>query len=73
MTLMTKKLFKIVGMHCASCAMNIDGELEDTKGVKEASTHYAKQQTEVEYDDKEINEKKIVEIIKQAGYDANPA
>ena len=36
---------KIVGMHCTSCAMNIDFELEDIKGVKEASTNYAKLQT----------------------------
>ncbi len=37
-----KVIFKIQGMHCTSCAMNIDGELEDTEGIKEAKTNYAK-------------------------------
>ena len=68
---MTKKVFKIKGMHCTSCAMNIDGELEDTGGVRESNTNYARQQTEVEFDEKKINEKKIVEIIKSVGYSAS--
>jgi len=67
---MTKKKFKITGMHCTSCAMNIDGELEDTEGVKEAKTNYAKQQTEVEFDQEKIKEEKIIEIIKKLEYDA---
>lgn len=69
---MIKKIFKISGMHCTSCAMNIDGELEDTKGIKESNTNYAKSQTEVEFDEEKINDKAIIEIIKKAGYQANP-
>ena len=61
---------KIIGMHCTSCAMNIDGELEDVQGVKSASTSYARQETDVEYDEEKVNEKKIVEIIKNVGYTA---
>jgi len=30
---MQKIKLKINGMHCVSCAMNIDGDLEDTEGV----------------------------------------
>ncbi len=68
---MTKKIvLKINGMHCTSCAMNIDGELEETKGVKEVNTHYAKQQTEVEFDTDKVTEKEILEIIKSLGYSA---
>ncbi len=69
---MTKKVFKINGMHCTSCAMNIDGELEDTQGIKESNTNYAKSQTEVEFDPEKISDKTIVEIIKKVGYKANP-
>ena len=67
---MTKKKFKITGMHCTSCAMNIDGELEDTEGVKQSNTNYAKQETEVEFDEKKVDEKKVLEIIKSVGYTA---
>ncbi|MCL4417534.1 MAG: cation transporter [Actinobacteria bacterium] len=68
---MIKKVFKIKGMHCTSCAFNIDGELEDTEGVKESKTSYAKQQTEVTFDEEKINEEKILEVIKNAGYSAS--
>jgi P-type Cu+ transporter len=68
---MRTKKFKILGMHCVSCAMNIDGELEDTEGVKSCNTSYAKQETEVEFDEKKVDEEKIVEIIKSVGYTAN--
>ncbi|MCL4353209.1 cation transporter [Patescibacteria group bacterium] len=68
---MTKKiLLKIIGMHCTSCAMNIDGELEDTGKVKKIRTNYAKAQTEVEFDTEKITEIEIVEIIKKVGYQA---
>lgn len=69
---MTKLKLKIDGMHCTSCAMNIDGELEDTEGVKESNTNYAKQVTEVEFDDAKINLQKIINIIKTVGYSATP-
>lgn len=69
---MKKIKFKIDGMHCTSCAMNIDGELEDANGVKSANTNYAKQHTEVEFDEGKINEEKIIEIIKNVGYAAIP-
>lgn len=63
-----KAVFKISGMHCTSCAFNIDGELEDTVGVLESNTHYAKQQTEVKFDDTMVTDKKIQAIIEKVGY-----
>ena len=68
---MQKKKFKIEGMHCTSCAINIDGELEEMDGIKSSSTSYAKQETEVEYDEEKIRDKKIIEAIKKAGYKAS--
>lgn len=70
---MIKKVFKIKGMHCTSCTFSIDGELEDTDGVKEASTNFAKSQTEVKFDPEKVSEEKIVKLIKKAGYDATLA
>jgi Cu+-exporting ATPase len=70
---MIKKVFKIKGMHCTSCAFNIDGELEDTDGVKEASTNFAKAKTEVKFDPEKVKIEKIVKLIKKAGYDATLA
>lgn len=72
---MQKVKLNIFGMHCTSCAMNIDGELEDTEGVKEAKTNYAKQQTEVTFDPEKISPDKIINIIKKLddSYDAEVA
>lgn len=60
--------FKITGMHCASCAMNIDGELEDTGKIISVSTNYAKAETVVEFDPTLISEEEIIGIIKKVGY-----
>lgn len=70
---MIKKKFKIIGMHCTSCAMSIDGDLEDyVKGVKSASTNYAKQECEVEFEEEEVKIEQIITQIKETGYQAQP-
>lgn len=61
---------KIEGMHCTSCAMSIDGELEDM-GVKESNTNYAKSEAKVTFDESKISEESIVEAIKNLGYQAS--
>jgi copper chaperone CopZ len=48
--------------------MNIDGELEDTQGVIEAKTSYARGQVEVKFDEEKISSEKIKEIIIGTGY-----
>lgn len=67
---MKTQTLKITGMHCVSCTINIDGELEDTKGVKEANTNFIKAQTVVTYDETQLSDKEIIKIIKDLGYDA---
>ena len=57
-------------MHCSSCAMSIDMDLEDLKGVKSANTSYAKQVSEVEYFEEQITEDTIINQIKKTGYKA---
>ena len=60
--------FKIDGMHCTSCSMNIDGELEDTDGVIGAQTSYANATTKVNYDPEKVDTEKLEAVIKSAGY-----
>jgi copper chaperone CopZ len=59
---------KLAGMHCTSCALNIDGTLEETPGIIESNTSYAKSQTTVIYSPKLITPEKIKQIIKSTGY-----
>lgn len=65
-----KKKFKIIGMHCTSCAMTIDMDLEELGGVKGARTSYASGETEVEFDPDRVTDNSILESIKKSGYSA---
>lgn len=67
---MIKRKFKIIGMHCSSCAITIDMDLEDLEGVEQAKTSYAKQITEVEFDPEKASEELVVQIIQKSGYEA---
>lgn len=61
-------VYKIDGMHCTSCSMNIDGALEDLDGVFESTTSYAKSTTKVVFDAKKIGEVEIKKVIVESGY-----
>ncbi len=63
---MTKKTYKIDGMHCTSCALLIESDLEDA-GVK-ATCNYAREILEVEFDEKKVDEGKIKAIVTSSGY-----
>ncbi len=55
-------------MHCTSCAMNIDGALEDLAGVVSSDTSYAKSVTKVTYDETQVRLEKIKAAIEAEGY-----
>lgn len=62
------KIFKIAGMHCASCSLNIDGLLEDTPGVYEANTNYAQAVATINFDSKKVTAEKLKSLIESLGY-----
>lgn len=61
---------KITGMHCSSCALNIDFELEDLDGVIDAHTNYAQQKSIITFDQKKVKPDQMITIIKKLGYEA---
>lgn len=63
-----KKKFIIKDMHCTSCALTIDMDLEDLEGIKQAKTNYAKAETEVEFDEDKLSTDDIMATIKRSGY-----
>jgi len=68
---MRKKIvLKISGMHCASCAVNIEKALSKEKGLISANVNFALEKATIEYNPEEINEAKIKKAIKNAGYEA---
>ncbi|MFH1712033.1 MAG: heavy metal translocating P-type ATPase [Patescibacteria group bacterium] len=65
---MKKSKFKIEGMHCASCAVNIENSLAKATGVKKANVNYALAQAAVDFDENQISEHDLHKIIKDEGY-----
>lgn len=63
---MKKNTYKIEGMHCSSCALMIESELEDI-GIK-SHCNYAKAELGVEYDEEAVDEDKIRQAVAKAGY-----
>ena len=60
----------IRGMHCASCAINIDKALKNLKGVSEVSINYANEQALIAFDSGQTSEAAINKAIEKLGYSA---
>ena len=65
-----KATISIVGMHCASCAVNIEKKLAMLDGVKQARVNYASEKVFLEYDPEETDINGIKKAIEGMGYKA---
>ncbi len=64
----TTYTIKIDGMHCVSCALGIDLQLEDLPGVISAETNYARSQTILTVESPNFDLTKAHATIKDLGY-----
>lgn len=70
----TKKLIlHVVGMTCASCAINNEKALAKTKGILSANVNFATKKALVKYDEDILDEKRVRQVIKDNGYDVEEA
>ncbi|NLB17998.1 MAG: copper-translocating P-type ATPase, partial [Syntrophomonadaceae bacterium] len=60
--------FKVSGMTCANCALNIEKKLKGTPGVNTASVNYANETVTVDYDPQILSLTDIYAQIRDAGY-----
>ena len=63
-----KKILKIKGMHCASCATIIERKLKKVPGVINANVNYATEKANVETEEF-VDENELNNAVKSAGYD----
>lgn len=56
------------GLHCTSCSLTIDTELEDLPGVISVQTSYAKSKTKVTFDPNKVTPLQIKQVITNMGY-----
>ncbi len=62
------QVFKVKGMHCASCSILIDKNLSKRPGIVRASASYGAERLVVEYDPKETRAEEITEFVGKLGY-----
>lgn len=62
-----KKIFKIKGMHCNSCAINIENELKEK--VNKIKVSYSREEAEIDFNPEKISEEEIKTIVKKLGYE----
>ncbi|UCD02657.1 MAG: copper-translocating P-type ATPase [Candidatus Aenigmatarchaeota archaeon] len=67
---MKKAKFSITGMHCASCAANIQKALSSADGVQEANVNFATEEASVKFDESKMNTDKMIKVIEGRGYKA---
>jgi len=70
MNMNQKTILKISGMHCASCAANIENALKKEAGVNSANVNFASEKLYLEFDSVEISIARIQKIIEKLGYKA---
>ena len=66
---METKTFKITGMHCDGCAARLQKLLERAEGVRAANVSFAAGEGQVTFNPDIIDENRLKEIIKKAGFD----
>jgi len=63
-----KATLNIRGMHCASCAVSIEGSLNKVEGVSKAAVNFATERAYVEYNPAKATPQALEQAVENAGY-----
>lgn len=63
-----RKVFRVEGMHCGSCAVSTGMMLKAVQGVKSAHADYDTRSAEVEYDDAQTGLAELNRALEGLGY-----
>lgn len=58
----------ITGMHCASCAANLEKGLKGTAGIRQAAVNFASEKASIEYDPGKISLSAIKDAVSGIGF-----
>lgn len=67
---MKKEIFRIKGMHCASCAMTIEKAISKLPGIKLSQANFAAETLLAEFDEKEVSPNVLRDAVRAVGYEA---
>ncbi|MDO5835582.1 MAG: heavy metal translocating P-type ATPase [Methanobacterium sp.] len=63
-----KAEIKISGMHCASCALNVEKSLQELEGVGEAQVNFGTEKATIEYDPKKLKLQDLEKTVENVGF-----
>ena len=64
-----KAEIKISGMHCATCAINIEESLSQIKDVSKVQVNFGTDTAHVEFDPQKVSITDLEKAVKDVGYD----
>src|SRR3989338_3863862 len=65
---MHTQIYRVKGMHCASCASIIEKTFKKTEGVSSVEVNYGTEKAKVSFDGKKIHPRQLSEKIEPLGY-----
>jgi len=68
---MRKVKFNIQGMTCSSCSSHVERAVKKLDGIREVNVNLLSNNMLVEYDEKKVNNEKIIKAVVEAGYGAS--
>ncbi len=68
---MTKNKFSVTGMSCSACSSHVEKSVSALSGVTAVCVNLLTNSMQVEYDEKAVSPKKIIEAVKKGGYGAS--
>ena len=67
---MIHKTYRVTGMSCPNCAMNIEGIEDELPGIRMLLASYQKGSMEIEFDETLVSEDEILAAVQRHGYQA---
>ncbi len=68
-----KKKFDVTGMTCSACSAHVEKSVKKLDGVKSVAVSLLSNSMTVEYDEKALSEKEIIDAVPKGGYGASLA
>lgn len=68
---MMKEKFEVTGMTCSACSATVEKHVKKLEGVDSVNVNLLGNSMIVSFDEKKLNEDKIIETVKNAGYSAS--
>jgi copper ion binding protein len=69
---MIERAFRVDGMHCGACVGLIEDEVGEVAGVEAVTVDLDAGTAHIRYDPDTVDEARLIEAIREAGYSATP-